>query len=168
MTLKEIRSNCGSLRFQPLKARSQSSLELCRSNRITSGLPTIRELIGSGNTAAFFILQWIGWLERPVVRWTWRKSCHFLNRRHTYCSFAYSDFASRNIGMSGSASFQSLAARCRGVIQASLRRDTFSLLWADWHPVVDRQPASENWGAAPKPERHSIVGDLVIPQPIEL
>src|SRR6267378_4706160 len=26
-----------------------------------------------------FILQWIGWLERMVVRWTWRKSRHFQN-----------------------------------------------------------------------------------------
>src|SRR5882724_8561387 len=27
-----------------------------------------------------FILQWIGWLERLVVRWTWRKSRHFPKR----------------------------------------------------------------------------------------
>ncbi len=29
-------------------------------NPVREGLPTIRELIGSVNTAVFFILQWIG------------------------------------------------------------------------------------------------------------
>jgi len=30
------------------------------SDGVSSGLPTIREFIGSVNSAAFFILQWIG------------------------------------------------------------------------------------------------------------
>jgi hypothetical protein len=42
--------------------------------------PTIQELIGSVDTAAFFILQWIGWLERLAVPWIRRKSRHFPKR----------------------------------------------------------------------------------------
>jgi hypothetical protein len=51
MTLREIRSNCGNRRFQTLKARLHSNSGLsgfllvaarCGSNRIASGLPTIR------------------------------------------------------------------------------------------------------------------------------